>query len=92
MEKTGNLEKLTYDFNIAANLEIFMVNLDGWYRVTGQKCVVDKNKTYADGGEVESMNFFVVKNENDKYYNWVGYNVDETITDKQVNEFEKLYF
>jgi GNAT superfamily N-acetyltransferase len=68
------------------------IAMDGWYRVTGQKCVVEKNKTYADGGVAESMNFFVVKNENDKYYNWVGYNVDETITDKQGNEFEKLYF
>ena len=56
----------------------------------GKKFVA--KKTYADGGEAESMNFFVVKNENDKYYNWVGYNVDETITDKQGNEFEKLYF
>ena len=37
MEKTGNLEKLTYDFNTAANLEIFMVNIDGCYRVTSRE-------------------------------------------------------
>ena len=37
MEKTGNLEKLIYDCNTAANLEMFMVNLDGWYRVTSRE-------------------------------------------------------
>lgn len=37
MEKTGNTEKLTYDFNTAANLEIWMPNLDGWYRVTSRE-------------------------------------------------------
>lgn len=34
MEKTGNTEKLIYDFNTAANLELWMPNLNGWYRVT----------------------------------------------------------
>ena len=28
------------------------IAMDGWYRVTGQKCVVEKNKTYADGGAI----------------------------------------
>lgn len=37
MEKTGSTEKLKYDFNTAANLEIFMINLDGWYRVTSRE-------------------------------------------------------
>ena len=37
MEKTGNLEKLTYDFNTASNLEVWMPNLDGWYRVTSRE-------------------------------------------------------
>jgi hypothetical protein len=36
-EKTGNTEKLKYDFNTATNLEIFMVDLDGWYRVTSRE-------------------------------------------------------
>jgi hypothetical protein len=69
------------------------IAMDGWYRVTGQKCVVEKNKTYADGGSAdEEMNFFVVINEDDKNYNKVGYSLGETITDKEGNEFEKLYF
>jgi len=165
------------------------IAMDGWYRVTGQKCVVEKNKTYADGGGVsiyndysrfpnrgeivlpkdvdyemmsffnrmnipllitlkngkkveasagkfyndiifhadfpkeinnqdytlqlkqfqkiqvlndnkyadggsadEEMNFFVVIDSDDKNYNKVGYSLGETITDKEGNEFEKLYF
>ena len=37
MEKTGNTEKLKNDFNVAANLEVFMPNLNGWYRVTSRE-------------------------------------------------------
>jgi hypothetical protein len=37
MEKTGLTEKIKYDFNTAANLEIFMPNLDDWYRVTSRE-------------------------------------------------------
>ena len=37
MEKTGNTEKLTYDFNTASNLEVYMPNLEGWYRTTSRE-------------------------------------------------------
>ena len=37
MEKTGNTEKLKYDFNTAANLELFIPNLNDWYRVTSRE-------------------------------------------------------
>lgn len=37
MEKTGQTIKIKYDFNTASNLEIFMPNLDGWYRVTSRE-------------------------------------------------------
>ena len=37
MEKTGNTEKLKYDFETAANLEVFMPNLNDWYRVTARE-------------------------------------------------------
>jgi hypothetical protein len=37
MEKTGNTEKIKYDFNTASNLEIWMPNLNGWYRVTSRE-------------------------------------------------------
>ncbi len=37
MEKTGNTEKIKYDFNTAANLEIYMPNLKDWYRVTSRE-------------------------------------------------------
>lgn len=37
MEKTGNTEKLKYDFETAANLEVFMPNLNDWYRVTSRE-------------------------------------------------------
>jgi hypothetical protein len=37
MEKTGNTEKLKYDFNTASNLEVFMPNLNDWYRVTSRE-------------------------------------------------------
>jgi hypothetical protein len=47
---------------------------------------------YANGGVAEEIHFFLVDNKSYKFYKNVGYNVDETITDKQGNEFEKLYF
>jgi len=37
MEKTGNTEKIKYDFNTAANLEVYMLNLNDWYRVTSRE-------------------------------------------------------
>jgi hypothetical protein len=37
MEKTGNTEKLNYEFETAANLEVFMLNLNDWYRVTSRE-------------------------------------------------------
>jgi hypothetical protein len=37
MEKTGNTEKLKYEFETAANLEVFMPNLNDWYRVTARE-------------------------------------------------------
>ena len=37
MEKTGNTEKLKYEFETAANLEVFMPNLKDWYRVTARE-------------------------------------------------------
>jgi len=37
MEKTGKTIKIKYDFNTASNLEVFMPNLDGWYRVTSRE-------------------------------------------------------
>lgn len=36
-EKTGNTEKIKYDFNTASNLEIYMPNLNNWYRVTSRE-------------------------------------------------------
>ena len=36
-EKTGNIVKLEYDFDTARNLEVFMPNLNGWYRVTSRE-------------------------------------------------------
>lgn len=35
MEKTGFIEKLRYDFNTAANLEVYLPRLKNWYRATG---------------------------------------------------------
>ena len=37
MAKTGNIEKLTSDFNTASNLEVYMPNLEGWYRTTSRE-------------------------------------------------------
>lgn len=37
MEKTGNTEKIKYDFETAANLEVFMPHLNDWYRVTSRE-------------------------------------------------------
>jgi hypothetical protein len=37
MEKTGQTEKIRYDFNTASNLEIWMPNLNDWYRVTSRE-------------------------------------------------------
>jgi GNAT superfamily N-acetyltransferase len=79
------IKELRESFNLSQDQVTFSDLTD-----EGKKFV--EKKTYADGGVAETMNFFVVNNENDKYHNWVGYNIDETITDKQGNEFEKLYF
>jgi hypothetical protein len=37
MEKTGNTEKLKFEFETASNLEVFMPNLNNWYRVTARE-------------------------------------------------------
>jgi hypothetical protein len=34
MEKIGNTIKIQYDFDTSANLEVFIPNLNDWYRVT----------------------------------------------------------
>lgn len=34
MEKTGHIEKLKNDFNDSKLLEVYLPNLDNWYRVT----------------------------------------------------------
>jgi hypothetical protein len=48
---------------------------------------------YAMGGEVEDIQFAVVIKKDDKNYNKIGYSkLTEFITDKQGNEFDKLYF
>ena len=36
-EKSGHTEKIMYDFNTASNLEVYMVNLKDWYRVTSRE-------------------------------------------------------
>jgi hypothetical protein len=36
-EKTGFTEKMIYDFDTAGVLEVFLPNLDGWYRVTSRE-------------------------------------------------------
>lgn len=36
-EKGGFTGKLKYDFDTAGNLEVFIPNLDGWYRVTSRE-------------------------------------------------------
>jgi hypothetical protein len=36
-EKQGNTEKIKVDFNTRGNLEVFMPNLNGWYRVTSRE-------------------------------------------------------
>jgi len=55
----------------------------------------DKNmfKKMEDGGVTnEEIVYCVVIDEDDKNYNKVGYSLSETITDKEGNQFEKLYF
>jgi hypothetical protein len=37
MEKTGHTEKLKYDFDTSFNLEVFIPNLDNWFRVTSRE-------------------------------------------------------
>jgi len=34
MEKKGSTAKLEYNFDTSANLEVFLPNLNNWYRVT----------------------------------------------------------
>jgi len=51
MEKTGNTEKIKYDFNTAANLELFMPNLNDWYRVTSREFRAFNGKRRINGVE-----------------------------------------
>ena len=37
MEKRGNTVKLISEFNTAGNLEVYMPQLNGWYRVTSRE-------------------------------------------------------
>jgi hypothetical protein len=57
MEKTGNTEKLTYDFNTASNLEVWMPNLDGWYRVTSREFRSFNGKRRINGEEYKGVVF-----------------------------------
>ena len=36
-EKTGNLVKLEYNFDTARNLEVYLPNLNSWFRVTSRE-------------------------------------------------------
>jgi hypothetical protein len=53
MEKTGNTEKIKYDFNTAANLEVYMPNLNDWYRVTSREFRSFNGKRRMNGIEYE---------------------------------------
>jgi len=50
-EKTGNIEKLSYDFDTARNLEVFMPNLQNWYRVTSREFRSFNGKRRIQGSE-----------------------------------------
>jgi GNAT superfamily N-acetyltransferase len=83
------------------------IAMDGWFRVTGQKCVVEKNKTYANGGSVESeINELYAKSNfiNDDF-NWQGkllemlqdmsieaYSIYQSLTEEQKEQvLQELY-
>jgi antirestriction protein len=91
---------LSYDYNVINHDGIMYVfsNNYGHGGMLSHKKKTNYGKggqtsmRFEDGGVAESMHFFIVNNNNDKNYNSVGYSIDETITDKQGNEFEKLYF
>lgn len=82
MEKTGNTEKLKYDFNTAANLEIWMPNLSGWYRVTSREFRSFNGKRRINEEEYKGSVFLYNTNkkinkskyEKDKLvgYNWIS--------------------
>jgi len=50
-EKTGNLEKLKYDFNTASNLESFIPNMDKWIRQTSREFRSSSYKRRINGEE-----------------------------------------
>ena len=50
-EKTGNLEKLKYDFDTSANLESYIPNLSGWYRQTSREFRSSSYKRRINGEE-----------------------------------------
>jgi hypothetical protein len=61
------------------------IAMDGWFKVTGQKCVVDKNKTYAKGGQIndiKDLNKYLVHKQ-------AGFNYHYIIGDYkfEINEF-----
>jgi hypothetical protein len=50
-EKTGNLEKLKYDFNTSSNLESFIPNLKQWIRQTSREFRSSSYKRRINGEE-----------------------------------------
>jgi hypothetical protein len=81
-EKKGNTVKLQYDFDTSKNLEIYLPNLNDWYRVTpgefrsfnGKRRIQQQNYNgpiyqYGTNNKVNSRDYPL-----DKYveYNWVS--------------------
>jgi len=50
-EKKGNTIKLQHDFDTARNLEVFMPNLNDWYRVTAKEFRSFNGKRRIQGNE-----------------------------------------
>lgn len=80
MEKTGNLEKLEYNFDTTKNLEVFMSALDGWFRVTSKVFRSFNGKRRIQGEEYKGPTYLYGTNkimnteEKDSIvgYNWVS--------------------
>lgn len=68
-EKTGETERLIFDFNTAGVLEVYMPGLEGWYRTTAKDFrSFDGKRRITEPSKIEKGNPWVEMNT----YDYIG--------------------
>ena len=87
-EKKGLLVKMVYDFETAANLEVFLPKLDGWYRVTSREFRSFNGKRRINNEPYNGPVYLYQSNKRankSKYpqHKFAGYNYDAKLTESE---------